>query len=455
MSLRFSAIRNRRRAFATFLVLWALSVAALTLLAVQTSALEQSNGGRMTVARTRAYWAARAGVESQIAALSFATLQPDTGSATAVRSDLEAASSGSLEAATFEVAHDTRTERAQGAADAHAKLSLNSVTKEDLLLLPDMDDAIADAILDWIDADDEPREFGAEIGQYSGAAHPYTPRDAPMRSLRELELVSGVQPQFVRGEDWNLNGLLDPNEDDASASLPDDGADGVLDPGWSEQLTAVSTSGPGWGRGGSMRLDLTSASESDLAQRLSVDQTQAQAILSAVQNDPDITLAEFIRTDLGQLATGSTGGGTLLSGQSQAVQALTRGQLGALLDECWIGDPLEPPGPTAMNEGKVNINTIDEETLEYVAAVTPGVRDGILLERQSRAGGFVSLVDLLDVPSISNSVLADLYEVLDVRSNAYVVTSRGVDQGTGLTLELTVVIDRSRLPVEIKSFMLR
>ncbi len=451
----FGRSLRRRRAFATFLVLWAMGVAALTLVAVQTAALQESNGGRMTAARTRAYWAARAGVESQIAALSAATLQPDPSSATALSGELEAAATGEWEGVRFEVAHDARTARVLGAADANAKLNINVVTKADLILLPDMDDAIADAILDWIDGDDEPREFGAEIGQYSGLAHPFTPRDAPMRSLRELEMVQGSRAEFVRGEDWNLNGLLDVNEDDGSVSMPVDSADGTLDNGWSRWLTAESSSGPGWGRSGQVRLDLTLASDADIAQRLSVESSQAVAIVGAVQSDASITLADFIRTDLGQLSTGQAGGATLLSGRGPAVRSLSREQLAALLDECWIGDPLSPPDPRATNTGKVNINTVDEETLEYVSAISAGVRDGLVLERQSRSGGFVSLSDLLDVPSISNAVLADLYEVLDVRSQTFVVTSRGTDVGTGLSVEMVVVIDRSRLPVEIKSVIVR
>ena len=34
--------------------------------------------------------------------------------------------------------------------------------------LPGMTEDVADAILDWLDTDDEPRELGAEIEYYSG-----------------------------------------------------------------------------------------------------------------------------------------------------------------------------------------------------------------------------------------------------------------------------------------------
>lgn len=443
----------RRRAFATFLVLWALVIASIVLVAIQASAIRQAADGRRQIARVRAYWAARSGVEAQICALTFNTLQPNTNSATSLTDDLAAASIGELGPARYTISHDSAIDHKDGPADAHAKINVNTATKEDLLLLPDMDDSIADAILDWIDADDDTREFGAESGQYQGLRWPYKPRNAPMRSIRELELVMGVHPEYVRGEDWNLNGVLDPNEDDGDASWPPDDADGKLDAGWSGILTADSNAGPGWGGSGEARLNLSEASESDLQSRLAVDSSQARAILQALQVDPELTLADFIRTDLGQLASG--GAGTSLLGGRASAQNLSRDQLKALLEETWIGDPAAPDEARGVNQGKININSIDEETFQYIAGVTTAQADAIILERQSRAGGFTSITDLLDVPSINNSTLASLYDLFDVRSNAYTVTSKGIDEATGLEVEIVATLDRSRLPVEVRRIVVR
>jgi DNA uptake protein ComE-like DNA-binding protein len=446
----------KRRGFATFMVLWAVVLVAIVLGAIQVYALRQSVDARRQVARVRALWAARAGVEAQVAALTAATLSPDAQSPLTVQSDLEAAASGELQLARYDIQHEVPTGRLPGPADAHAKININTATREDLLLLPDMDESIADAILDWIDSDDDTREFGAESGQYLGMRYPYLPRNAPFRSIQELELVVGVRPEFVRGEDWNLNGVLDPNEDDGDASWPPDNADGKLDAGWSGWLTAESESGPGWALSGQPRLDLTSANETDLQNRLGVDASQAQAILQAVQVNSQLTLKDFIGTSLGDLAVGATGGAsaTLLSGQS-AVPDLTRDQLKALLDEAWIGDPGAPDDPAKVNTGKININTIDEDTLQYVSRLSTAQIDALIVERQSRQGGFASLTDLLDVPSISQQTLAELYDVFDVRSNTFVVSSRGIDTGTGLQVEVVATISRVRLPVEIRRLTVR
>jgi hypothetical protein len=81
-----------------------------------------------------------------------------------------------------------------------------------LLGLPGMTEELADAILDWLDADDEPRPYGAEVEYYSGLPTPYEPTNGPLHSVEELLLVSGMTPDLLFGADSNRNGMLDPDE---------------------------------------------------------------------------------------------------------------------------------------------------------------------------------------------------------------------------------------------------
>jgi len=137
-----------------------------------------------------------------------------------------------------------------GLIDESARLNLNLISKlklgdkvlerELLMYLPGMDIETADSLLDWVDADDEPREFGAESSFYQGMSPAYFPKNGPVDSLDELLLVKGVTPMLLFGEDANRNGLLDPNENDGSATLPLDNGDGQLDRGWSAYLTVTS-----------------------------------------------------------------------------------------------------------------------------------------------------------------------------------------------------------------------
>lgn len=109
-----------------------------------------------------------------------------------------------------------------------------------LLSLPGMTDEIADAILDWIDADDEIREYGAEMEYYSGLDPPYAPKNGPLESVEELLLVRGVTPQLLFGPDANRNGMVDSYEPDGTVVGNFDNADGTMNRGWSAYLTLYS-----------------------------------------------------------------------------------------------------------------------------------------------------------------------------------------------------------------------
>jgi len=81
-----------------------------------------------------------------------------------------------------------------------------------LMRLPGMTESIADAILDWIDADADSRPQGAEESYYVSVQAPYAPRNAPPTSLEELLLVRGFTRSMLLGADKNANFLIDRNE---------------------------------------------------------------------------------------------------------------------------------------------------------------------------------------------------------------------------------------------------
>lgn len=127
-----------------------------------------------------------------------------------------------------------------GVTDECGKINLNTLMKLDssgqkahdiLMMLPNMTEDVANSILDWLDADDDPRNDGAESDYYSSLNPPYRAKNGPLDSLEELLLVKGVTPQLLFGNDRNRNGILDPEEDDGS---------GVVDQGWSAYLTIYS-----------------------------------------------------------------------------------------------------------------------------------------------------------------------------------------------------------------------
>ncbi len=81
-----------------------------------------------------------------------------------------------------------------------------------LLQLPGMSESVADAILDWIDPDSEPRPLGAENDYYAGLPRPYAVRNGLPETIEELLLVKGVTRAMLYGADSNYNRRIDPEE---------------------------------------------------------------------------------------------------------------------------------------------------------------------------------------------------------------------------------------------------
>src|SRR6185503_7172695 len=106
-----------------------------------------------------------------------------------------------------------------GATDESGKINPNAFMKLDptgkllydaLLKLPNMTDELASCIVDWLDADDTPRQAGAENDSYS--AEGKRAKNGPLDSLGELLLVKGVTRDILYGNDLNGNGIQDANE---------------------------------------------------------------------------------------------------------------------------------------------------------------------------------------------------------------------------------------------------
>lgn len=98
--------------------------------------------------------------------------------------------------------------------------------KQALMNLPDMTETVAEAILDWMDEDDQPRPYGAEAEFYANLDTPYRPRNDVPVSVEELLLVRGMTRALLYGADENLNYQVDPYEEqllmtEASSGMSD------------------------------------------------------------------------------------------------------------------------------------------------------------------------------------------------------------------------------------------
>lgn len=102
-----------------------------------------------------------------------------------------------------------------------------------LMALPNMTEDVAEAILDFVDEDEDPRDYGVESDYYNTLQPPYSAADGPIHSVEELLLVAGVTPGLLFGADSNRNGLLDPDEQQRYGVSID--TPGAL--GWAAYLT--------------------------------------------------------------------------------------------------------------------------------------------------------------------------------------------------------------------------
>ena len=127
-----------------------------------------------------------------------------------------------------------------GMDDEAGRININTADANALAALPNMTPELVDCLLDWRDADSDQRPHGAEQDYYDRLPQPYVMRNGPLATLEELLLVKGFTASVVYGEDQNLNGLLEKNEDDGDTSFPPDNGDGKLDRGLAGAATVWS-----------------------------------------------------------------------------------------------------------------------------------------------------------------------------------------------------------------------
>lgn len=60
---------------------------------------------------------------------------------------------------------------------------------------------LVDALVDWLDADDEALDRGAESSYYRSLDPPYVCKNGPVQSLEELLLVKGMTPEILYGNE--------------------------------------------------------------------------------------------------------------------------------------------------------------------------------------------------------------------------------------------------------------
>ena len=446
---------RQRRGSVILVVMWAIAIGALILSSVQLFSYRHAMLARQALGRIQARWAARGGLEYTIAIMADHTVDPVPGDAFAMVRDMDAIADGRDGIAIdgrivggYDIRHHSDGKDWWGPMDEHSKININAAIDNPRLLqnLENISPDVVDAILDWIDEDQDERPLGAERHYYLSLSMPYEPRNAPMRSIAELELVAGVWPDHLRGEDWNLNNRLDPNEDDADRTWPPDEPDQRLDAGWSGILTTYSVSSGGLTDSGLARIDLQSTTPEEVMERLGITEEQASSLIS-FGGTGNNRLEQLLTRQVQQAKEQSAGsGGGAASSTTGPV--LTDDELRLVFAETAIGDPRQ------RRAGKLNINTVSEEVLLQLLQDREYLADEIIYLRASRPEGIASMVDLIEIPAFQDDPgsLEYIASIMDVSSSVYSITAKGRSRIGDVEVEIFAVVDRSTVPVRILEY---
>jgi len=338
-----------------------------------------------------------------------------------------------------------------------------------LMSLPGMTESIADSLLDWIDGDNSPRQFGAEADYYEGSAVPYAPRNGTPQCLEELLLVRGVTRGLLFGADANRNHQIDASERKAAADRPGGGPSAGQLP-WASLLTVASAE-RNESLDGQRRVDLNHQDLGELQRRLGAvfDRRWVDFILlyrqfgpyrgsrtptsgASVTVDPSKPARFRIESPLdligAKVLVPSAPGAdektaTVVGSPLTSEPAAMRDDLPKLLDYATVS-------ATPVIPGRVNVNLAPRAVLRAVPGVDSSLVERILASRGSRPAGddpsrrhpaWLLSEGLVDLPRMK-ALLPYLTTGGDVQ-RAQVV---GFFDATGRSIRAEVVVDATMRP---------
>ncbi len=202
-------------------------------------------------------------------------------------------------------------DQSSGSSDGNDTSADNTYSHTILMGLPGMTDDVADAILDWVDADDTPRDQGAESDFYGSLDHGYAPRNRAPTSIEELLLVKGVTPELLFGYDAVKLGYS--SSDSVSGVISGLGTDGSMDHGWAAYLTL-------WSAESTLKADCTP--------KINLNQADMSTLYTQLAAVFDPSWAQFIVAY--RLGGGTAAGSGLDTSKLNGAQA--RNTIGSMLD---------------------------------------------------------------------------------------------------------------------------
>jgi type II secretory pathway component PulK len=294
-----------------------------------------------------------------------------------------------------------------GLEDESTRLNLNTLLMAEkqqpgaatqlLMSLPGMTEDVSDAILDWLDTDEEQRPLGAEADYYSGVSPPYACKNGPLETVEELLLVRGVTPRLLFGMDVNRNGMIDSHEqlDREEQGEVVEGAER----GWSAFLTLYSLEN-NLRPDGQPRIYLNQSDLTKLHQELTeaLSPEWATFIVAYRQNGPYSGMAQAQQGSSGALDLTKQAKAPLtqlldlvdaktqvtFSGASEAtvLQSPVTKELGSLNSQLPLLMENVTINPSPTIPGRINVNQAPRAILDGIPGITPDVVEQIVSRRE-------------------------------------------------------------------------
>ena len=381
-----------------------------------------------------------------------------------------------------------------GLEDESSRINLNALLLADtyvtnggrtlLMALPGMSEDVADSILDWIDEDDDTREYGAEYDYYQSLDPPYSPKNGPLDTVEELLLIRGVFPQLLFGQDANRNGMVDPSETGLinngantanqamtppATAMTGDPAMAGIERGWASFLTLYSQEA-NLNAAGEPRIDVNSEDletlHQDLQSKFSLDVAnfiilyrQSESNSSETENGvpaatiemdftlpPSRSITQLLELVEIRLEVEGLEGPVLIN------PAFPLNSLGAYVDNL-MDNAAANSNPTIP--GRININQAPRSLLMGIPGITEEIVDRIIQERIPDPAEDVSKMQPTEAWLLKN-LIVDLDEFrqmlpfICVGGDVFRTQVIGYFEDGAASSRVEVVIDRTTATARIR-----
>ncbi len=112
-----------------------------------------------------------------------------------------------------------------------------------------------------------------------------------------------------------------------------------------------------------------------------------------------------------------------------------------------IADKITVTDDTTLR-GRVNINTASPAVLAALPGMNPSIALDIVNYRESTEGGFQTIGDILQVPSVTNAVFSRVADYITVRSFTFRIRAQGVVRGSRIRKHTEAVIVLYPIPTD-------